>query len=166
IHIPFEKSKLPVPTYKKASIIPKGGISLLIIDDDSAMLKLLKELCNSFEISTYIFPDFEHIGMDADLNYDAVLTDIQMPGTNGFQVLEKLKSGVYSHYKGQPCIAMTGRRDLEYSFYKKAGFSQVIQKPFTQDVLMDTLGELFPGTVLKKEKENPETKKIEISNLF
>jgi signal transduction histidine kinase/FixJ family two-component response regulator len=166
IHIPFEKSQLSVPEKKRAHILPKSDISLLIIDDDSAMLKLLKELFNSFEIAAYIFPDFEHIGTDADLNYDGVLTDIQMPGTNGFQVLEKLKSGAYSHYKGQPCIAMTGRRDLEYSVYKNAGFSQVIQKPFTQDVLMDTLGQLFPGTIHKKEKQNSEIQKKEISNLF
>src|SRR5690606_38976296 len=82
---PFEKSKLSVPIKKKAPIPPSSGISPLIIDDDSAMLRLLKELCNSFEISTYIFPDFEHIDLDADLSYDAVLSDIQMPGTNGFQ---------------------------------------------------------------------------------
>lgn len=138
----------------------------MIIDDDSAMLKLLKELCNSFEISTYIFPDFEHINTDADLTYDAVLTDIQMPGTNGFQVLEKLKTGLHSHYKNQPVIAMTGRRDLENSVYRKAGFSKVIQKPFTQEVLMDTLGELFPGTIPKKTEKDPKIQKREISNLF
>ncbi len=166
IRIPFEKSKLPVPVKKKTTIQPKSGISLLIIDDDSAMLRLLKELCNSFEISTYIFPDFEHIDMDADLTYDAVLTDIQMPGTNGFQVLEKLKSGAYTHYKNQPCIAMTGRTDLENSVYKEAGFSKVIQKPFTRDVLMDTLGGLFPGTIHNKEVENLDPGKQKISNLF
>ncbi len=166
IHIPFEISKAPLPTKKKTAPIPKSGLSLLIIDDDSAMLKLLKELCNSFEISTYIFPDFEHINTDADLTYDAVLTDIQMPGTNGFQVLEKLKTGLHSHYKNQPVIAMTGRRDLENSVYRKAGFSKVIQKPFTQEVLMDTLGELFPGTIHKKTEKDPKIQKREISNLF
>ncbi|MCG2460223.1 response regulator [Flavobacteriaceae bacterium F89] len=166
IHIPFEISKAPLPNKKKMALPPKNGLTLLIIDDDSAMLKLLKELCNSFGISTYIFPDFEHINLDADLTYDAVLTDIQMPGTDGFQVLEKLKSGHHLHYKNQPVIAMTGRRDLANSAYSKAGFSKVIQKPFTREVLIDTLGELFPSTIHKKEEKRLKTKHRKISNLF
>ena len=39
---------------------------------------------------------------------------------------------------------MTGRRDLDMGRYKKAGFSEVISKPFTRQQLLEVLHQLFP----------------------
>ena len=68
-----------------------------------------------------------------------MLTDIQMPQITGFEVLEKLKSGTYKHYKNQPIIAMTGRRDLEPEAYTSIGFHQVLEKPFSKKELISML---------------------------
>jgi DNA-binding response OmpR family regulator len=62
-----------------------------------------------------------------------------MPQISGFEVLKKLKSGRYKHFKDQPIIAMTGRKDLDAEAYISLGFAQVIQKPFSKGELLSIL---------------------------
>ncbi|MEX0291312.1 MAG: hybrid sensor histidine kinase/response regulator [Flavobacteriaceae bacterium] len=119
-------------------------LSLLIIDDDTAMLQLLSEVSDAMGMTAQTFSDFEAVKKAVNLKYDVVLTDIQMPGTDGFEVVQELKSGKYPHYHSQPIIAMTGRRDLQSSHYSKSGFSKVLQKPFNKTKLVVVLKELFP----------------------
>lgn len=117
-------------------------LKMLIIDDDAALLGMLKELAESMGIQVRTFANFIQINKDSHLAYDLVLTDIQMPQITGFEVLKKLKSGKYSHYKNQPIIAMTGRRDLDAESYISLGFAQVLQKPFSKGELIGMLNML------------------------
>ncbi len=132
------------------SSIPK--LKMLIIDDDTALLGMLKELAESMGAQVRTFTNFLQIDNDSHLSYDLVLTDIQMPQISGFEVLKRLQSGKYKHFKNQPIIAMTGRKDLDAEAYISLGFSQVIQKPFSKGELMSILN--LMGFETKKAKEN------------
>jgi len=82
-----------------------------------------------------------------------------MPQITGFEVLEKLRSGAYKHYKKQPIIAMTGRRDLESEAYTSIGFDQVLQKPFSKKELiamLKLLGFKTETTMPKTEIDTPD----------
>ena len=114
-------------------------LRMMIIDDDTSLLRMLKELTESMAITAHTFTNFLQVEEDSHLAYDIVLTDIQMPQISGFEVLQKLRSGDYKHYKKQPIIAMTGRRDLEKEAYTSIGFSEVIKKPFTKQELITVL---------------------------
>lgn len=114
-------------------------LRMLIIDDDTALLHMLRELAESMGLTAHTYSNFLAIEEDSHLAYDLVLTDIQMPQVTGFEVLKKLRSGKYKHYKGQPIIAMTGRRDLDPEAYIGVGFTQVLQKPFSKGELIATL---------------------------
>ncbi|WP_299530951.1 ATP-binding protein [Ulvibacterium sp.] len=116
-----------------------SNLSILIIDDDTALLGMLGELMESMGIHAHTFTNFQFVKEDSPLIYDLVLTDIQMPRTNGFEVLNRLRSGKYKHYKGQPVIAMTGRRDFKIDTYTSKGFDQVLRKPFSKDELVTVL---------------------------
>ncbi|MEH6680678.1 MAG: ATP-binding protein [Sediminicola sp.] len=165
VELPLELSKTPlVPP--KTPMAPHKDLSLLILDDDPAMLRLLKEVCSSLQIFAYTFSDFEDIEHDAEIRYDVVLTDIQMPNITGFEVLENLRKQSFDHYKGQPIVAMTGRRDLEKKVYEDAGFEGVLQKPFTKDTLVEILAQLFPKVVAKMEGTAPQPKPSSGSQLF
>ncbi|TMM59340.1 response regulator [Maribacter algarum] len=118
-------------------LVPK--LRLLIIDDDTALLGMLQELTESMGMTAHTFTNFLQIEKDSHLGYDLVLTDIQMPQITGFEVLERLRSGEFKHYKKQPIIAMTGRRDLESEAYTSIGFDQVLQKPFSKRELIGML---------------------------
>lgn len=129
--------------------------AVLIIDDDISMLQLLEEMCVNLGIRAITFSDFRKLDPQAAITYQVVLTDIQMPHTDGFEVLQSLKSPEYNHYHGQPVIAMTGRRDMDASVYKDRGFTGVLKKPFTRQQLLELLYNLVPAPELKAEAEKP-----------
>ena len=133
-----------------------NNIKILVFDDDSSFRQLITEMVKSSDMETIAFDSFNAIeNGHLDINYDLVLTDIEMPTVSGFDVLKQLKSGEYPHYFNQPIIAMTGRRDLERELFISHGFSQVLQKPFSKTVLVSTIKSLLENKeVSEKEKNN------------
>ncbi|MRI01909.1 response regulator [Kriegella sp. EG-1] len=158
LELPIAVSANKIKSNKKAPYLaPK--LRILIIDDDTALLHMLKELAESMQITAHTFTNFLQIESDSHLAYDIVLTDIQMPQISGFEVLQKLQSGKYMHYKKQPIIAMTGRRDLEKEAYTSIGFAEVIKKPFSKQELITVL------KLMGIETQTPEDEKpIEVSS--
>lgn len=128
-------------------------LRMLIIDDDTSLLHMLRELAESMGITAHTFTNFLSIKEDSHLAYDIVLTDIQMPQITGFEVLKRLRSGKYEHYTNQPIIAMTGRRDLDPEAYINIGFTKVLQKPFSKGELIATLKLLGIATAKAPKKE-------------
>ncbi len=144
LSLPLEFSSIETPIQKPVkSNYESHHLSLLIFDDDETLLGLLTEVCQMHAIPTRTFSNFEDFNSMDDFQYDVVLTDIQMPKVDGFEVVEKLKSGNYRHYKNQPIIAMTGQRDLDKRFYTNAGFAEVLQKPFSRMILLDAVGSVL-----------------------
>lgn len=148
--------------YKKsegAYLVPK--LRLLIIDDDTALLKMLGELAESMGMKVHTYTNLLQVEKDIHLAYDLVITDIQMPQITGFEVLERLRSGEFKHYSKQPIIAMTGRRDLEPEAYTSIGFDQVLQKPFSKGELIGMLKLL--GFEAKEIQQAPVVAQSEVS---
>ena len=159
--IPFKLSKTKInsePTKPITSF--KSGLAILIIDDDLAMLGLLKELCETQQIKVSTFSNFDDVKTNLALNYDLVLTDIQMPNRSGFDVLENLKKGNYHHYINQPVLAMTGRKDLDLKFYLERGFAGVLHKPFFKDQFLEKIALIFPEVILQTTKENTKESRV------
>lgn len=119
------------------------GLKAVIIDDDESMRALLQEIFEQMNIASEAFDNFENF--HANFDFDFVLTDIQMPKTDGFTVLEKLKNGEINSYKNQPIIAMTGSREHSRDFYLKKGFSELLPKPFSKQELVAVLECIFPN---------------------
>ncbi|KJJ37679.1 ATP-binding protein [Aequorivita vladivostokensis] len=135
--------------------IPKENISFeglkaVIIDDDQSIRALLQEIFEQLGIASEAFESYEQLktsnfGSRAESRPDFILTDIQMPKTDGFTVLEKLKNGEINSYKNQPVIAMTGSREHSRDFYLKKGFSEMLPKPFSKQELVAVLERIFPN---------------------
>ena len=123
-------------TYKK----------VIIIDDDTLLLQMLedwlvtrKALVHSFKSAT------EALSRIESLTYDLIITDIQLPGINGFRFLELLRSDPAYGYKGQPVIAVSGRKDLDAEKYLDNGFSAFIYKPYKPSDLLEVIAGLEVG---------------------
>ncbi len=114
-------------------------LALLIIDDDTALLELLGEICKIYSITAHTFSSFPQPPKLLNLDYDVVLTDMQMPHVNGFEVVQKLKSTKHCNYKNQPIIAMTGQKDIDKSTLANAGFDHVLEKPFSSVQLTEAI---------------------------
>lgn len=166
VQFPLEFAKnQPVASDQKKPV-PRKNLSILILDDDPSMLRLLQEVCALENSTAHCFTDFSDIETEMNMVYDVVLTDIQMPSTNGFEVLKKLKSSNYAHYTNQPIIAMTGRKDLPASDYTTAGFAKILQKPFTKSSFLEVLGDLFPANAPSPVKQEAEATVRTKSHLF
>ena len=165
LQLPLEATKAVQQADKsKPYMAPK--LRMLIIDDDTSLLHMLRELAESMGITTHTYTNFLSIEEDTHLAYDIVLTDIQMPQITGFEVLKKLRSGAYEHYTDQPIVAMTGRRDLGPESYLSIGFTQVLQKPFTKGELVATLKLLGIATEKERKKEEEAFEEEEASKLY
>ncbi|MCK0161465.1 ATP-binding protein [Allomuricauda sp. F6463D] len=134
IPVTFSKKELIKNNFNKHISQPEA-LSILVIDDDENMLGLISELCKVNDIQTTTFTDFNKFELSKINQFDAVLTDIQMPTINGFSVLKaikKLESNI-------SVIAMTGQQIDKKKDYLNAGFTDVIQKPFSAKTLLQVL---------------------------
>ncbi len=136
-----------LPTTKKAKVI--------IIDDDPNLLELTTTFFKQLQIDFLAYIDFEEVPDIANLEYDLVITDMQMPNYTGFEVLDRFKN-TFKHYKGQPIIAMTGNMELTKGDCTQAGFTDLIHKPFSKELLVQML-KTYLGYETVIENTNQET---------
>lgn len=125
----------------------------LLVDDDPLQLALTEELLKRSHVNVvcctnpYIVPE-----LLSNTAFDAVITDIQMPGLDGYQLLKLIRScGV--HGSGSvPVIALSASVAKEHNHYLEAGFTGFLNKPFTAGQLIALLNELLTAD-LKPETE-------------
>ncbi|UII74531.1 ATP-binding protein [Flagellimonas sp. HMM57] len=143
LSLPLKFSDTEITTEDTQHSNLKNQPSLLIFDDDETLLELLQEVCKIHHMPAKVFSNFEDAEHLDDFHYDVVLTDIQMPVVNGYEVVKRLKSGHFSHYENQPIVAMTGQRNVDKKSYLDNGFSEVLPKPFSHDALLNTLNTIL-----------------------
>ncbi|MDX1761097.1 MAG: ATP-binding protein [Christiangramia sp.] len=119
-----------------------SGMKALIIDDEPGQLSLTVEVARSmgFEIDT---AENGKIGLKKleTGDYDIVLTDIQMPILDGFELINNIRSR--KAYKELPVIALSGRTDIEREVYTRAGFNNKLLKPYSPQELKENIAELL-----------------------
>ncbi len=120
-------------------------LSGIVVDDDPSILAMLKDLLDSQGVSCRTFHGVSALNEEESVDADFILTDIQMPGTDGFQLLQDLHEGQWSWFDEQPVLAMTGNREISENIYAEKGFATVLQKPFQRDSLLSALNGIFPG---------------------
>ena len=127
--LPVEFAEIPKegPPGQALSEPPLGSMSLYVVDDDGTLLELLEEIYHINNIQIKTFNGFEALEKEGSIHADLILTDMQMPGIDGFGVLRNLRKMGYE----RPVIAMTGQKIDDSSLYIGEGFAAVLQKPFS-----------------------------------
>ncbi|UZH56387.1 response regulator [Salinimicrobium tongyeongense] len=132
INIPVEYAAVSEqPTAPRSQpVVDPEKISVLIVDDEPAQLGLLKELIRNAGMSYRT----AHNGKEALKEVRAsapnlVLTDIQMPKMDGFELLRKIRKE--PELQDLPVIALSGRPDVSAADYLKKGFSGSLLKPYS-----------------------------------
>jgi signal transduction histidine kinase/DNA-binding NarL/FixJ family response regulator len=139
--LPIANEKIPKTTVETQASQP---LSVVVFDDDPALRTLLLEQLKSQGAEAWGFENLEAFKNNLPPRYDVVITDIQMPEANGFDILRELQEGKVSLHSNQPIIAMTGNREFPQQLYLDKGFASVLQKPFTREMLWQTLVEVVP----------------------
>ena len=84
-------------------------------------------------------------------DFDLVLTDILMPDTNGYRVLELLRKSRIGNSRTVPVVAMTAREDGDRQALLDAGFDGCIFKPFS---MVDLLQHLASVVMEREQNES------------
>lgn len=114
--------------------------NVLVIDDDGMLRDVIKEMLERNGVScTVCSTAKEVVRAMRSQNYDLLLSDIQMPGTNGFELLALLRSSNIGNSRTIPVVAMTARGDKEKDAFLDAGFTACIYKPFSSSELLGLL---------------------------
>ena len=119
-------------------------INIVVIDDDQSILSLITELLKQKKIGAITFTNGKEALSELEkLQFDLVITDIQLPEMNGFHFVTLFNEKYAA--APLPVLAITGRRDVPESFYTKSGFSGILPKPFTPEKFYEKLKVFFPN---------------------
>jgi CheY-like chemotaxis protein/HPt (histidine-containing phosphotransfer) domain-containing protein len=162
----FDTSFTIVPEIKKPIILNTNSYTFIVIDDDVNLLNLTSNVLKQEKHHVFSFDSaIKALQAIETIDFDFIITDIQMPVMDGFLFIEKLKNANYSTYKSQPIIALTGRADLDYSVFIEAGFTTVIKKPYSPKVLLETIQHILENNDIPAIKIN-DTPEIKVLKLY
>lgn len=115
-------------------------LNVLAVDDNPMLLNIVKEMLerNGGNCETCSTAK-EVVKAMRCRDYDLLLSDIQMPGTNGFELLVLLRNSNIGNSRTIPVIAMTARGDREKEAFLNAGFTDCIYKPFSSSELLSLI---------------------------
>jgi two-component system chemotaxis response regulator CheY len=125
-------------------------LKFLVVDDFSTMRRIVRNLLKE---SGFTEADEAEDGVAAlhklrNSNFDFVVSDINMPNMNGFQLLKEIKSD--EKLKHIPVLMVTAEaRKEDIVLAAQSGAAGYIVKPFTKAVLEDKLNLILTKLGLK-----------------
>ena len=132
------------PDCNSITILPKN---VLVVDDDPIQLKIAEDMLGCRGIfCTTCMNVHEVVAALENSEYDLVLTDVQMPNTDGFGLLRLLRNSDIGNSRTVPVAVMTARGDGNSGIYEKVGFAGCIHKPFNIHELLVFLSTIVSRT--------------------
>jgi PAS domain S-box-containing protein len=127
--------------------------SILIVDDQAANVQLLEQLLTGADyshVSSTMKPE-EVCALHRKHRYDLILLDLQMPGMDGFQVMEGLKASATDSYL--PVIVLTAQPGHKLRALQ-AGAKDFISKPFDLVEVKTRIHNMLEVRLLYRKLEN------------
>lgn len=117
--------------------------NILLIDDEEGVLRALTLLLTAIGLSPKPFScpmkALLHLNQEKPDTYQVVLTDLRMPGLDGFEVLSQVKCQM----PYLPVIIMSGHANgADHKEAYELGCDGLLSKPFTPDQLLDILADI------------------------
>jgi|SRR5581483_218376 len=115
----------------------RRNCKVLIVDDDPAILSSLEQILSrdGFIVQTAKSGEAA-LASVARETPQVVLTDVQMSGLNGLELITALRLG----RRNFPIVAMTGAAEQDtLGFARKLGADAAIRKPFKRAELVDLI---------------------------
>ena len=113
---------------------------LLVVDDEDFVRELLSEILEGEHCDVYLAASgSEALSMFRDMEFDAVFTDVGMPGMSGWELAREIRQINASI----PIAVITGWGEAVGSHEQKAaGVNWVVPKPFTADRIAELVRDI------------------------
>lgn len=151
-----EKTTDAVPSAPSA---PLNRRTILLIEDDNDVREfLLSELENCFDLK--VASDGKAgIAMAKELDVDLIVSDVMMPGMNGFELTKRLKNSFETSHI--PIILLTAlSTDENVLEGTESGADAYITKPFSPQLLMARILQLLNQREILRQKFGKEPQEI------
>ena len=131
------------PRGTEVSALPERPVVLLVEDDRDGRLLFAEWLQQSGFRVEQAHNGFQALERAFDLMPDAILTDLHIPGIDGYELTRRLKAD--SRTQHIPILAVTGYAPFtnDPSRADRAGCDAILTKPCLPDVLESTLTALI-----------------------
>ena len=120
------------------------SMKILVVDDFSTMRRIIRNLLRDlgFENSYEADDGSTALPMLRRGSFDFLITDWNMPGMNGLELLEQVRAD--DQLRGMPVLMVTAeaRRD-QIVTAAQAGVNGYIVKPFTANTLKEKIDKVF-----------------------
>ncbi len=122
----------------------RHGATVLVADDEESVLSLVRTMLWRAGFTVLEAPDAGEalrVASEHDGPIDVLLTDILMPGANGYELADQL----VATRPATKVLLMSGYRDkvLAESTGRAASSAPLLRKPFTQYALISKIEELL-----------------------
>ena len=101
---------------------------------------------NHVEVTSCSNP-FAVVDILRNSSFDAIITDIQMPGMDGYGLLNVIRSSGVPGTDTVPVIALSASVENENTHYLEVGFTGFLNKPFTAKQLIALLNNLLQADI-------------------
>jgi len=127
--------------------------SILIVDDQEANVRLLEQMLQEagYRRVTSTMDPHAVCALHRANNYDLILLDLQMPGMDGFEVMEGLKANIADDYL--PVIVLTAQPGHKLRALA-SGAKDFISKPFDLAEVKTRIHNMLEVRVLYKKLAN------------
>ena len=139
VEIPMSKAE-EVPEKEIQTYIHRQdrNLNVVAIDNDEVLLLMLKEMYAQEGIHCDTCTDAaELMEMLRRKEYNLLLTDLNMPGMNGFELLELLHSSNVGNSQTIPVVVATASGSCDAEELLAKGFAGCLFKPFSISELME-----------------------------
>ncbi len=130
--------------------------SILVVDDEPGMRDMIYQVLTAAGHHVMCAGDGQQASkLMAEHRFDVVVTDVIMPERDGIEVIGELR-------RKRPqvrIVAMSGGGHVPVEQYLKiakgVGAHAVLEKPFTNRALLDTIEKLMPDPLAPKPPQSP-----------
>jgi two-component system, sensor histidine kinase and response regulator len=135
------KSNPPAPQAMVESLI---GLRVLVVDDNATNQLILREMLSNWEMHPTTVADADSAlkelrrAEQAGLPFRVVLTDVHMPGLDGFELTERIRAT--AAFNGTVILMLTsgdGPSDIDHC--RRVGGAAYLMKPIKQSDLFDAI---------------------------
>ena len=139
VEIPMQTAEeLPEQTIHGYIHPKERNINVIAIDNDEVLLLMLKEMYSQEGIHCDTCTDAaELMEMIRRKEYNLLLTDLNMPGINGFELLELLRLSNVGNSQTIPVVVATASGSCDKEELLARGFAECLFKPFSISELME-----------------------------